>query len=177
MRSGLAVGCLMVMLVGCGSGGELSLTEYAESLEALTSTLIDELAVADARMPAGTSTIDDARDVLAMGLAIRTEFHDALVDLNPPELVADLHADLVDLDARTLTAQTELAARAEASTTLEELQQSVEFTAYGDTQISAISVCRDLQATLDATASRGAFAETPWIPDEIKEVVEVTFGC
>jgi hypothetical protein len=38
-------------------------------------------------------------------------------------------------------------------------------------------VCIDLQSKLDATAERGAFANTPWIPSEMKEIVEVVLGC
>jgi hypothetical protein len=37
--------------------------------------------------------------------------------------------------------------------------------------------CLDIQAELDATAARGVFADTPWIPGELKEVVETVLGC
>ena len=38
-------------------------------------------------------------------------------------------------------------------------------------------LCSDFQAELDATEERGVFADTPWIPGELKEVVEVVLGC
>ena len=38
-------------------------------------------------------------------------------------------------------------------------------------------VCNDFQSRLDATEQRGVFADTPWIPGEMKEVVERVLGC
>jgi hypothetical protein len=38
-------------------------------------------------------------------------------------------------------------------------------------------VCADFQARLDATADRGVFADTPWIPGELKETVNYALGC
>ena len=38
-------------------------------------------------------------------------------------------------------------------------------------------VCTGFQADLDATAERGVFTDTPWVPGELKEVVEAVLGC
>ena len=38
-------------------------------------------------------------------------------------------------------------------------------------------VCIEFQSRLDATEQRGVFADTPWIPAEMKEVVERVIGC
>jgi hypothetical protein len=45
------------------------------------------------------------------------------------------------------------------------------------TWISWKQICDGFQARLDATAAGGAFADTPWIPSEMKEVVEAALGC
>ena len=37
--------------------------------------------------------------------------------------------------------------------------------------------CIDLDARFDATAQREVFADTPWLPGEMKEVVEAVLGC
>ena len=37
-------------------------------------------------------------------------------------------------------------------------------------------VCAEFQSTLDATAARGVFADTPWIPGELKETVNYALG-
>jgi len=38
-------------------------------------------------------------------------------------------------------------------------------------------VCADFQATLDATADRGVFADVPWMPSELSEIVDYALGC
>jgi hypothetical protein len=38
-------------------------------------------------------------------------------------------------------------------------------------------LCLELQSRLDATAERAIFAEVPWIPGEMKEVVGLVMGC
>jgi hypothetical protein len=38
-------------------------------------------------------------------------------------------------------------------------------------------VCVEFQATLDATADRGVFADVPWIPGELQEIVDYALGC
>jgi transposase-like protein len=37
--------------------------------------------------------------------------------------------------------------------------------------------CAEFQAKLDATPDRGVFADTPWIPGELKETVNYALGC
>jgi hypothetical protein len=37
--------------------------------------------------------------------------------------------------------------------------------------------CVEFQATLDATAKRGVFAEVPWMPGDLKEIVDYALGC
>jgi hypothetical protein len=164
------------MLVGCGGGGS-SLTEYAESLEALVSEMSGQLEAGDVRMSTGTPTIEDGREVLTSALDVRAEFQEGLTALDPPGVVADIHADLVDLHARIITAQEVFAARAETANGLEELDQSIEAQDYRATVAEAVPLCQELQAKIDATAAHAAFADVPWIPGDLKEVVEVTFGC
>jgi len=41
----------------------------------------------------------------------------------------------------------------------------------------AATVCQEFLARVDATDARQVFVDTPWIPGDMKEVVEVTFGC
>ncbi len=175
MRRALAVGCLAVVLGGCGGG--VSLTEYAGTLEALATDMGEQFEAGDARMSTGTPTIEDAREVLAEALDVRGEFQEALTALDPPDEVADLHADLVDLHARIISAQEAFAARAETATGLEELEQSTEGQAYRAMVAESVSVCQEFQARIDATADRDIFVDTPWIPGDLKEVVEATFGC
>ncbi len=174
MRSALAVG-LTVLVVACGGGGG-SLTEYAETLETLAFDMRSQLEAGDAEV-AGTPTLETAREVITQALDTRAEFQADVTALDPPEEIADLHADLVNLHARILTAQEAFAARAEDATSLEELDQSAEAGAYRAMATESVSLCQEFQATIDATAAQAIFADVPWIPGDLKEVVEATFGC
>jgi len=174
MRSVLAASYLAVLLVACGGG--ISLTEYAETLEVLAFDMRGQLEAGDAQV-SGTPTIETAREVITQALDIRAEFQADLTALDPPEQIASLHADLIDLHARILTAQEAFAARAATATSLEELDQSMEAQTYRATATESVSLCQEFQATIDATAAQAIFVDVPWIPGDLKEVVEATFGC
>jgi hypothetical protein len=175
MRSLLAVGCLAVVFVGCG-GGDLSMADYAESVEALAFEMSAQLEESDAQVVAAP-TIETLREVLPRALDVRAEFQEGVTALVPPDELADLHTDLVGLHARIIVAQGALAARAETATGFEELDESAEALAYRATQTESESLCQDLQERIDATADRAVFVDVPWIPGDMKEVVKVTFGC
>jgi hypothetical protein len=176
MRSSLAVVCLTVMLVACGSGG-LSLTEYAERLDVLALELGEQLDAGDARMSTGTATLADAQEVLTSALAARADFQEGMTALDPPEEFADVHTDFVEVHSRIIAAQEAFVARTATAATLEELDQSAEAAAYRAIGSEAASLCEEFRARIDTTADREVFADTPWIPGDIKEVVAVTFGC
>jgi hypothetical protein len=176
MRSALVVGCLTVMLVACGGGG-LSLTEYAERLDVLALELGGLLDAGDIQMSAGTPTLEDAQEVLTSAVAARSGFQEGLTALDPPEGFADVHSDFVEVHSRIIAAQEAFASRAATAATLEELDQSTEAEAYRAIGTEAASLCQEFRARIDATADREVFADAPWIPGEMKEVVEVTFRC
>ena len=55
--------------------------------------------------------------------------------------------------------------------------ESAEVEDYRNALVEGKQVCIDFQSQLDATADRGQFADTPWIPTELSEVVEARLGC
>jgi hypothetical protein len=57
-----------------------------------------------------------------------------------------------------------------------ELSESDEAAVYREALAADNQVCAELQAKLDATADRGVFADTPWIPGESKEAVNYALG-
>jgi hypothetical protein len=97
--------------------------------------------------------------------------------LDPPEALADFHGDLVELLGRILAVQEAWALRAETAGSLDELQESSEALAYWDLDAKMTSLCLEFQSRIDATAERELFAEVPWIPGEMKEVVSLIVGC
>ncbi len=49
--------------------------------------------------------------------------------------------------------------------------------AYREALAADNQVCAEFQSKLDATADRGVFVDTPWIPGELKEIVNYALGC
>ena len=60
---------------------------------------------------------------------------------------------------------------------VDEFLDSAEYQTFEETLIGGTDVCNELQSELDATAARGVFAETPWMPSELKEVADAVIGC
>jgi len=106
---------------------------------------------------------------------IEAEALEAGAAIEPPPQIADL-ANLLS-DDRFTSARVALAARAGSATNWEELSETPEMAAYRTALAVDKQTCIDLQAKLDATAERGVFADAPWIPGELKEIVEGFLGC
>jgi hypothetical protein len=161
--------------MACG-GGELSVIEYSETVEALAIELSSRLAEGDAQV-AETPTIETARNVITQALDPRAEFQEAMTALEPPDEMADLHSDMVELHARIITAQTAFATQAETAPGLDELDRSEQAQAYRAVQTESASLCQAFQARIDAIAANPTFGMESWVPGGIKDAVEVTFGC
>ena len=180
--------CVALLASGCGGGDEgdeLSLTEWVEGLNALiarASQQYEELVASPqgaVLVAEGAQLADFTPQDLQAALErlgeIEMEILEAGAAIEPPAQVADL-ANLLS-DDRFTSARVALAARAGSATSWEELSETPEMAAYRTALAGDKQACIDLQATLDATAERGVFADVPWIPGELKEVVEAFLGC
>jgi hypothetical protein len=165
-----------LVLAACG-GASLSLSEYADQMVALALEPGAEFDAMDARMGSGNATIEDAREVLSRAVEVREEFHVGISELNPPAELTDLHDEFVDLHGRILAAQRSWAERAETTRNLEELESSGEAIAFRRLVAEIAESCDEIQARLDASADREVFAEAPWVPGDLKEVVDVLLRC
>jgi hypothetical protein len=185
--------CLAVIVVagGCG-GGEMTVTEYVERVDAIFSRGIQQyevvvaspqglvlivgqgphLGFADQGTQLTDFTPQDLQVALERVAEIQAEALEAAAAIEPPEQIADLHA----LFFRELPIA-ELAARAGIAADWDELSESPEMAAYRDALAADNQVCGEFQAKLDATAERGTFADAPWIPSELKEIVDYALGC
>jgi len=170
----LALG-VTVLLWGCG-GGEMSLTEYVDGLNAIEDQAHRQVEALQAESEQ-ISTPSDLKTTLDRVPVIRIEALEAAEELTPPGQVADLHRLIFDWQAKIIPIEEALAARAGTVADWDELDQSPEMAAYRVALVEGKTVCTDVQAKLDATADRGAFADTPWIPGDLKEVVEAFLGC
>jgi hypothetical protein len=187
----LIVSCGVALLWGCG-GGELPMTEYLERVDAIfergilryealvTSPEGEVLLVGQGAhlgfAVRGSQLSDFTPRDLSLALERVAEIQDealgAAAAIDPPEQIAEIHA----LYFRELPIH-ELAARAGTAADWDELSESSEMAAYRTAVAADVEVCLDFQAELDATAERGAFADVPWMPGELKEIVEYALGC
>lgn len=192
-RPGLVVSALFAALISttCG-GGEMSLSEYVERVDAVFQhglAQYEELvAIPEGKVllvgqgdhfgfSEGAARLSDftPQDLhVAMGrlAEIQADTLAVAAAIDPPEQVAEIH----ELFFRELPIA-ELAARAGTAADWEELSASPEMAAYRAALAADNESCAAFQAQLDATAARGAFADTPWMPRELTEIVEYALGC
>ena len=175
MRRLLAVLGLGLLLFGCGEGG-LTLTEYVDRLNAINDNVVPQADVLISELE-GASSPGEAGAAMEGMMALRVESVEATEALAPPEPIADLHELTLDWEKRLILIEESFAARAATTSGWEEFFESDEVEAYRAALVEGKQVCTEFQATLDATADRGAFADTPWIPAELSEVVKVRLGC
>ncbi|MGI9528934.1 MAG: hypothetical protein ACR2NG_04425 [Acidimicrobiia bacterium] len=175
MRRVMAGFGVAVLLSGCG-GGALTLTEYVDHLNAINGQLNPqaEALISDLERSATPREISVTMEGVA---ALRIESVQASEALEPPEQVADLHQLVLGWEKRLLPIEQALAARAGSVADWEELFRSDEVVAYRTALVEGKHVCIEFQAQLDATADRGVFADTPWIPSAMSEVVSARLGC
>jgi len=174
---------IALLLGGCGGGGEMSMTEYGERIDAAAteaSQRAEEL-FADGVWSADV-TPRQLQALLERGLReIRIPLQEAVDGIDPPAQITDLHDLMWDWHSEFIAVEEALAARVGETEHSGEgwtaLSESPEVAAYRSAIAEGKQICDGFQARLDATAERGAFADTPWIPSEMKEVIEAALGC
>lgn len=178
MRSTVAAICLALLVASCG--GKPTLTEYADEVEVLTTTMFRTL---DDLTAEGTFAAPTVEEVQAVYSGVAAAFHgllDGLQGLEPPRDLAELHTAALEMATGLTTAGDAFALRAEDVETEDELGllfESPEAFAVEAARDEMITFCQERQAEFDATADREVFADAPWIPSEMQEVVLVAFGC
>lgn len=173
--------CLVIVVASCSGTEELTLTEYAEEVEGLTTTMyrtLDDLTIT--AEDGSEVPVEDAQAVYDGAAAAFRQLRDGLQAIEPPDGVADLHAASIDIMNRFTAAQEAFARRAEDYKTADDwdlLYETPEALAVDAVQGEMIAFCQARQAEFDSTADREVFADVPWIPPEMQEVVTVLFGC
>lgn len=176
-RISLCGAALSLLLVACGSSN-LSMAEYGDRLESIRMTYAPRAEAAWIEfLELPDPTMRDLKALADREVAIRVEIEESIRALDAPDEMAEFNELLADWTAAMREAGTALAVRAEASGGWDELLQSSEYRAFATTLTGGAEVCNDFQAKLDATKARGVFADTPWIPAELKDVADAVIGC
>ena len=188
----IAPALCVALLVGACGGGEMSLNEYVERVdevfqqgigqyEVLVATPEGQVLLVGQGDHMGFSgegaqlsdfTPQDLHVALERVSEMQAEALEAAAAIDPPEQIADLHS----LFFRELPIS-ELAARAGTAADWDELSESPEMAAYRIALAADNQVCAEFQAKLDATAERGTFADAPWVPSKLQEIVDYGLGC
>lgn len=179
MRTIVLAICVALVLAGCGDR-EPTLGEYADELEELVSTMTRKISVLDAELGSRAVTVEGMQDYFSEKIAARQELLEGFRAIEPPEAAAEMQAAALDTMTRLTAAEEALARRVDEFETAEELSDlwnTEEGLAVLAVDEEAMAFCEAAQAEFDSTADREVFEEVPWIPSELKEVVQVFFGC
>jgi hypothetical protein len=152
------------------------LTAYVDRLNAINDRTAPQAEALISELERAT-TPGEAGAAMERMMALRIESVEATDALVPPESIADLHQLTLSWEKGLVPIEEAFAARAGSVSGWEELFESSEVEAYRAALVEGKQVCTEFQARLDATADRGVFADTPWIPSALSEVVEARLGC
>ncbi len=167
----------IAVLTACGESS-LSFSEYGERLNEIRFRYEPQAEAAWVEyLQLSEPTMADFQALFDREVAIRSEIEVAFAGLSPPDEIADLHILLVDWVTSLRIAGESLADRAGTAGSWDVISQSAEYREYESTLIGGSVVCTDFQAKLDSTAARGIFAETPWIPGDLKDIADAVIGC
>ena len=168
-----------LLLVSCGGEG-LSLAEYNTQGLALATAMEERLYELDAAWVSATATVEDARVYWDQRIEAYDGALEGFEDLEPSGEAAELHRRGLELFTKLVAAETALATRVasfETATGPEQWWDTAEGEAVGAVEEEIYSFCLVFQSLYDRTAERVALSDVPWIPSEMKEVVQVDIGC
>lgn len=187
IRSSLVVAALVLIVTACGDS-EMSMTEYIDEVNVIVSQAAQryEALVSDPQgavlLARGARLTDftphDLYEALLEVRAIESELDEAVGAIDPPGLVAELHDFVFDFDDGFIAAQEALAVRARTTASWAELSSSPEMAAYRTALALDKQECVDTEDRLNTIGEQGeAFADTPWVPGELKETFVSVLGC
>ena len=171
--------CLSLVVVACG-GEDLTLSEYSTQGQAITMVMEERIQALDSDLDFQTANTDDVDDYWDRRVEARVDALEGLQDLNPPSTIAELHEQGMDLFSEIVEGEKAMAVRIASFDAVTEPSQWWD-TAEGKS-VQAVNeqilvLCNQFQAMYDATVARVVLSDTPWIPDRMKEVVQVDIGC
>jgi hypothetical protein len=183
----LGAAWLALLITACG-GSEITMTEYVDSLNAIVDQARQQYEELAASAESGVLVAErdelvefaprDLQVALVRVRQIEASVDEATSAIDPPEQIAELHNFFFDFDSEFISAQEALAVRAGTAVDWNELSNTPEMAAYRMALGEDKQSCIDAQAHVNAIGEQGEdFADTPWIPTELKEIFEVVLGC
>lgn len=174
-----AVVCVALGIVSCG-GGSPTLADYAEEVDAAVAEMRSRVIATDDALEQPVSSLGEMEGIWRERVAAREEFLGAMEAIDPPDEAAAMHAAAQDSLRQLADAE---AAVGDQIRDYEELSQlnglsaTSAFRGFLEVNEEATNICLAAQGMFDDTKQREILADVPWITDEMKDVIEVVFGC
>ena len=175
----MAMAILGLLVASCGDGG-LSLAEYNEQGTALATMIEERISSLDAAWDSETATVDDVRTYWVQRIDAYDTGLEGFLALEPSEEVAELHRTGTELYSKLVAAESAVADRVMSFDTVtgpEQWWATSEAAAVRAAEEEIHSLCLLFQATYDATMARIVVSDVPWIPSEMKEIIQADLGC
>lgn len=166
-----------VAAISCGGG--ISTPEYADRVETLVVDMIDRLDALDLEY-AAADDIAEIRHYAHERVEARERMLAGLEDLEPPAALEELHREAVEIMSLLTRAERDLADRVDEADDLASVRalwNTPEGVAASEATMRAFLLCEAAQARFDRTRSADEFEDMPWIPPEMKDVIDVAFNC
>ena len=168
-----------LLLVSCG-GDDLSLAEYNTEGLALGATMEERIYELDAELDPQTATVEDVRTYWDQRIEAYGKALEGYEALQPAAEAAELHGKGMELFTELVAAESALATRVisfDTVTSPEQWWNTAEGEAVGAVEEEIYSFCLIFQAMYDRTMERITLSDVPWIPAQMKEIVQVDIGC
>jgi hypothetical protein len=176
----ISVGLYLSLVVVACSGEDLTLGEYSTQGQAITMVMEERIQALDSGMDFQTASSNDVDDYWDRRVDARVDALERLHDLDPPATIADLHEQGMDLFSDLVEGEKAMAARIASFDTVTEPSQWWDTAEGKSVQVvneQIFVLCNQFQATYDVTIARVVLSDTPWIPDRMKEVIQIDVGC
>ncbi len=174
-RIGLAAAILAIVAAGC-SGGSMSETEYVEGLNDLVVAASAKFETSYAIYGQATDpTMADLVARVEREVAIEHEVREWFESLDPPDSIVEVNSIMADTLERIIDVAEALVDVSATVGSLDELEQTVEFSDYVSVNAESDSMCPEVQAQFDILSNR-AVIDDPWISD-LRLTVRAFLDC
>lgn len=170
---------IVIAVLGSSCASEMSLPEYAEEVEALVTAMNSRLDELDAEL-GDTSDLNGIKEYARERVEARTDFLSGMKELDAPETVVDLHTEAISIMGRVVETEgtlSDMVQNLDAGSDIGSIWETPEGVAARVADERAVVLCEAAQETLASTASGADLEGVPWIPQEMKQIVRVAFGC
>jgi hypothetical protein len=166
-------------IAGCG-GGTPTLADYAEQVEPAVARMRSRIIATDDAIAQPVTSLTEMENHWRERVAAREEFLAVFETIEPPEEATPMHAAAKDVVRRLAAAEAAVAGQIgeyNDFAQLRDLSSTAAYRQFIEVNDESTNICLAAQGMFDDTRQREIFADMPWIPGELNEVVQVVFGC